>query len=57
VFINIRRRNKNKNKKWVACERLLQYLSHSGSRNDKGERGRHNTGACHRQRQVGELAL
>jgi hypothetical protein len=57
VFINTGRRNKNKNKRWAACERLLRYLSHSGSRSDKGERGRHNAGACRRQRQVGQLAL
>jgi hypothetical protein len=57
VFINTGRRNKNKNKRWAACERLLRYLSHSGSRSDKRERGRHNAGACRRQRQVGELAL
>jgi len=57
VFINTGRRNKNKKKRWAACERLLRYLSHSGSRSDKRERGRHNAGACRRQRQVGELAL
>jgi len=57
VFINTGRRNKNKNKRWAAYERLLRYLSHSGSRSDKGERGRHNAGACRCQCQVGELAL
>jgi hypothetical protein len=49
---------KVKQKKRVSSiKRRRRYLSNSRTGGDEREGGRHNAGACSRQRQVGKLAL